>query len=417
MKWSLIKLFFLVFLFISLDLTAQDTTLGHPSTHKKNIFTLGLYKQPGLDSMVDFVDGLYRVLKVNKIRSQDKTQNKTLITFIPAPEYSLATGFATSLNADIIFPTKNSTDNHSSVSSTLKYTQNKQVITQLVSNFWMKNNAFKITTDWNYLKFPQKDFGLGSGSNLKLFNNLDYSYIKMHQSIVKRIAPNLYFGPGLNIDYHWNITDTTTLNRPIVGFTEYGFTKQSSSIGVTLNLLYDTRMQITNPAPNSSFLNIIYRNNAKFLGSDQNWQSITLDYRKYIPFPKGSKNILAFWSYNVFTIQGKQPYLDLPSTAADTYNNTGRGYILGRFRGDKFVFAESEYRFGITENGFLGGVFFANMQSVSERQGKPLQSIIPGYGAGIRIKLSKHSNTNVAIDYGIGQGGSRGIFMNLGEVF
>lgn len=79
-----------------------------------------------------------------------------------------------------------------------------------------------------------------------------------------------------------------------MGFTEYGFTKQSSSIGVTLNLLYDTRMQISNPAPNSSFLNIIYRNNASFLGSDQNWQSITLDYRKYIPFPKGSKNILAF---------------------------------------------------------------------------------------------------------------------------
>ncbi len=57
------------------------------------------------------------------------------------------------------------------------------------------------------------------------------------------------------------------------------------------------------------------------------------------------------------------------------------------------------------------------MQSVSEQQGKPLQSILPGYGAGIRIKLNKHSNTNVAIDYGIGQGGSRGIFMNLGEVF
>lgn len=191
MKWSLIKLSFLVSFFISFELTAQDTTLGHQSIHKKNIFTLGLYKQPGLDSMVDFVDGLYRILKVNKIRSQDTTQNKTLITFIPAPEYSLATGFATSLNADIIFPTKNSTDNHSSVSSTLKYTQNKQVITQLVSNFWMKNNSFKITTDWNYLKFPQKDFGLGSGSNLKLFNNLDYSYIKMHQSIVKEL-PLIY---------------------------------------------------------------------------------------------------------------------------------------------------------------------------------------------------------------------------------
>jgi hypothetical protein len=417
MKRNLIKLSFLLTFLISINLTAQDSTLGHQSTHQKNIFTLALYKQPGLDSMVDFVDGLYRVLKINKPRSQDEKQNKTLFTFIPAVEYSLATGFASSLNANFILPVKKITDNHSFVSSELKYTQNKQVIAQMVSNVWLKSNEYNINTSWSYLKFPQKDFGLGSSSNLKLFDNLDYSYIKLHQSIVKRIAPNVYFGPGLNIDYRWNISDTTSLNKPLLGFKEYGITKQSTSIGLLLNLLYDTRKQVSNPAPNSSYFYLVYRNNLKLLGSDQNWQSILLDYRKYIPFPLGSKNILAFWSYNVFTIKGKQPYLDLPSTASDTYTNTGRGYIQGRFRGDKFVFAESEYRFGITENGFLGGVVFANMQSVSEMQGKPLQSILPGYGAGIRIKLSKHSNTNVAIDYGIGQGGSKGIFMNLGEVF
>jgi hypothetical protein len=417
MKLNLKKITLLLTILISIELTAQDSTQGHISTHQKNIFTLGLYKQPGLDSMVDFVDGLYRVLKINKVRSQDEKQNKTLFTFIPSVEYSLATGFASSINADIILPIKKITDNHSSIFSELKYTQNKQAIAQIVSNIWLKNNAYNINTNWAYLKYPQKDFGLGSASDLKLYDNLDYSYIKLHQSIVKKIAPNLYFGPGLNIDYHWNITDTSTKNKPIMGFKDYGFTKQSSSIGVTLNLLFDTRTQISNPVANSSYLNLIYRNNATFLGSDQNWQTLLLDYRKYIPFPASSKNILAFWSYNVFTIKGKQPYLDLPSTASDTYTNTGRGYIQGRYRGDKFVFAESEYRFGITENGFLGGVVFANMQSVSEQQGKPLQSILPGYGAGIRIKLSKHSNTNVAIDYGIGQGGSKGIFMNLGEVF
>jgi len=417
MKWNFITLSLLLSFFISLELNGQDSTLGNHSTHKKNIFTLALYKQPGLDSMVDFVDGLYRVLKVNKVRSQDEKQNKTLFTFIPGVEYSLATGFASSINANFILPVKKITDNHSFVSSELKYTQNKQVIAQMVSNVWLKSNEYNLNTNWSYLKFPQKDFGLGSSSDLKLFDNLDYSYLKLHQSIVKRIAPNLYFGPGLNIDYRWNITDTTTLNKPLVGFTEYGFTKQSSSVGLLLNLLYDTRKQVSNPAANSSYLNLVYRDNLKFLGSDQNWQSILLDYRKYISFPMGSKNILAFWSYNVFTIKGKQPYLDLPSTASDTYTNMGRGYIQGRFRGDKFVFAESEYRFGITENGFLGGVVFANMQSVSEMQGKPLHNFLPGYGAGIRIKLSKHSNTNVAIDYGIGQGGSKGIFMNLGEVF
>ena len=125
MKGYFIKLSLLLSFFISQELNAQDSTLGHQSSHQKNIFTLALYKQPGLDSMVDFVDGLYRVFKVNKLRSQDKKQNKTLFTFIPAVEYNLATGFASSLNANFILPVKKMTDNHSFVSSELKYTQKK----------------------------------------------------------------------------------------------------------------------------------------------------------------------------------------------------------------------------------------------------------------------------------------------------
>jgi len=396
---------------------AQDTMQVKSPLHKKNIFTLGLYKQPGLDSMVDFVDGLYRVFKINKLRGQNETLNKSNFTFVPNMGYSLATGFATSINANMIVSKNNPKDNQSIIFSELKYTQKKQIISQLVSNLWLKNNEYNITTNWAYLKFPQSDFGLGANSSLQLLDKIDYSYLKLYQSVLKKIGTDLYFGPGINIDYHWNITDTTIQNKPIIGFNEYGFTKQSSSVGLLLNLLYDTRKSLVNPKANSNFLNIVYRDNLTFLGSDAPWQTLLLDYRKYLPFPMGSKNIIAFWSYNVFTLAGKQPYLDLFSTASDTYNNTGRGYIQGRFRGDKFVYAESEYRFGITENGFLGGVIFANIQSLSEGQGKPIQAILPGYGAGIRIKLSKHSNTNIAIDYGIGQGGSKGIFMNLGEVF
>jgi hypothetical protein len=417
MKLLLQKISIFLFVILSYNGYAQDTTLVKSPLHKKNIFTLGLYKQPGMDSMVDFVDGIYRVLNITKPRGMDQKLNKYHLAFVPGVEYSLATGFATSINADIVLPYKNPKDNQSIIFSELKFTQNKQIISQLASNLWLNNNQYNITTNWSYLKYPQIDFGLGSNSTLNLLDSIDYSYLKLHQSFLKKIAPNLYFGPGLNIDYHWNIVDTTIKNKPVVGFNEYGFTKHSNSVGVLLNLLYDTRKSLVNPVANSSFLNIIYRDNLTFLGTDAPSQTLLFDYRKYLPFPKGSKNILAFWSYNIFTLAGKQAYLDLPATASDTYGNFGRGYIQGRFRGDKLMYAESEYRFGITENGFLGGVVFANMQSLSERQGKPIQSLLPGYGAGIRIKLNKHSNTNIAIDYGMGQGGSKGIFMNLGEVF
>ena len=394
---------------------AQDT-INSP-LHKKNIFTLAFYKQPGKDSMVDIVDGVYRVFKVNKFREKNDAINKAYLTLIPTVEYSLVTGMAAAVKTSYIFANVPGVQNNSTIFAELKYTQNKQVVAQWVTNIWSKNGKYNFNSNWAYLKFPQKDFGLGSKSSSDLFDQLDYSYIKMHQSILKKIAPNLYFGPGLNIDYRWRISDSTTMHKPLNGFSQYGLTNNSNSTGFLLNLLYDTRVNNISPVANSNYFNLSYRNNVSFLGSDQNWQSIIIDYRKYLPFPKGSKNIFAFWTYNQITLKGKPPYLDLPSTANDTYNNFGRGYVQGRFRGDKLLFAESEYRFGITENGFIGGVFFANVQSLSAQKGQPLQGVLPGYGLGLRIKFNKYSNTSVALDYGFGQGGSKGLFMNLGEVF
>jgi hypothetical protein len=107
----------------------------------------------------------------------------------------------------------------------------------------------------------------------------------------------------------------------------------------------------------------------------------------------------------------------LPSTGWDDFYNTGRGYIQGRYRGRNMVYLESEYRFGITKNGLLGGVVFANAESFSKVLSKQLDLIAPAYGAGLRIKLNKFSGANLCIDYGFGIEGSKGISVNLGEVF
>jgi hypothetical protein len=421
MKAKHFLFFITLILFSTLNANAQLKTNAFKSSpfsrDKKNIFNLALYKQPGKDSMVDVIDGIYRIFKIDKKRSESETLTKPKFTFVPGVEYSLVTKFATNLKGSILIPSKGLFSKTSTVASEFKYTQNKQVITRVNSNLWINKDEYNINTSWSYMKYPQQDFGLGMNSKIDRFDNIDYSYFKMHQSIGKKIAKNIYFGPGLNIDLHWNILDSTTLNKPKVGFEQYGYEKTSNSVGVLLNLLYDSRTSIVSPKAKTAFLNIIFRDNLTFLGSDRNWQTLTIDARKYVSFPKNSKNILAFWTYNVLSLQGKAPYLDLATTAGDPYGNTGRGYIQSRFRGDKYISAETEYRFGITENGSLGGVIFANMQSASQQIGKPIDGIKTGFGGGIRIKLNKHSNTNIALDYGIGQDGSKGIFMNLGEVF
>lgn len=127
--------------------------------------------------------------------------------------------------------------------------------------------------------------------------------------------------------------------------------------------------------------------------------------------------VLALWCYSVFGLSGNPPYLDLPGTGSDTYNNTGRGYEQARFIGKRMIDLEAEIRFKISKNGLLGGVIFGNAESLSELGSNRFEVISPAIGLGLRIKFNKFSNTNAAIDYGVGSKGSKGFVGNLGEVF
>ncbi|GAB2539085.1 hypothetical protein [Spirosoma aerophilum] len=130
-----------------------------------------------------------------------------------------------------------------------------------------------------------------------------------------------------------------------------------------------------------------------------------------------SDNILAFWSYNAFTLSGNPPFLDLPSTGRDNTKNVGRGFIQSRFRGKNLLYTETEYRFHLTTNRLLGGVVFANAQTVSEQSNGQFEKVVPAIGTGLPIKMNKVPRTNLSIDYGFGFDGSSGLFFNLGEVF
>ena len=160
---------------------------------------------------------------------------------------------------------------------------------------------------------------------------------------------------------------------------------------------------------------LFYRPNLKVLGSDKDWQCLIIDLRKYIPLSK--TGILCFWSYTWLTFGGNAPYFDLPFTQGDTYDNIGRGYVQGRFTESKLIYLESEYRFGITKNGLIGGVLFANSQFVSEWPSNKFETMLPGAGTGLRFKINKYSRVNFALDYAWGLNGSQGFFFDMCEMF
>ncbi|WP_293684051.1 MULTISPECIES: BamA/TamA family outer membrane protein [unclassified Spirosoma] len=393
----------------SLSTTAQsDSTLSKPAKQQ-------IVSKP--DSSADIWDVYYGFINKKGHRSAESEKPGFHPSFFPELAYALQTGFAVGLNANLSFTSADPQQNVSVIYSTPQYTQYQQVIIPIEANLWTKDNRYNILTDWRYYNYSADNFGLGDESRSDVDDHLEYSYLRLYQSVLRQVAPNFSVGIGYALDYHWRIREENSTPQLNNDFQQYGNTGRSVSSGPTFTLQYTNRRNPNNPQ-NGFFGSIMFRPNLRLLGSDQNWQSVLADFRKYIPLTADSRHILALWNVNWLSLGGQAPYLDLPSTGWDTHANLGRGYTQGRFRGQNLVYFETEYRAVILNNGLLGGVVFANMQSYSDYPNTAhFGKLLPGWGVGLRIKVNKHSNLNFAFDYGFGIGGSQGVFLNLGEVF
>ena len=375
--------------------------------------------QAEMNNQFDFIDLGNIVFQPHKGKRQEKGTIKSRKMHIsgplPAAGYTLQTGFAALVTANASFYT-NENANASSILSSFTYTIRNQIILPIQTNIYTKGNKYNVVIDWRYLLFPSYTYGLGGYSTLNDGYLVDFSCLRLHQAVLRELAEDMYAGIGYNLDYYWNIEELNPPANKVSDFQSYGFNSTEFASGFTFNFLYDTRKNSINP-DGGNFVNLIYRPNLTIFGNTASWRSAIVDLRTYIKFPRNSKNILAFWNYDWLTVNGKAPFLMLPNTGGDPFSNTGRGYIQGRYRGANMLYLEGEYRFGITHNGLLGGVVFANAQSFTEQSTNTFETIAPGCGVGLRVKFNKFSNTNVAIDYGFGLNGSSGLFVNLGEVF
>lgn len=354
--------------------------------------------------------GCERRVDTGSIKSE-----KLRISVVPAAGYTLQTGFAGIVGGNAAFYTDTSA-NASTILTSFTYTIRNQIIAPIQTSIFTKDNKYSILVDWRYLYFPSYTYGLGGYTTLSDGYLINYSAIRLHQTVLRKLADNIYAGLGYNMDYFFSIKELDPPGNTVTDFERYGYAKTEFASGVTYNFIYDSRTNSINPEK-GNFVNVIYRPNLTIFGNTTTWRSLVVDLRKYIKLSDNSKNVLAFWSYEWLTLSGKAPYLMLPNTGGDPYSNTGRGYIQGRFRGGDMLYAEGEYRFAITHNGLFGGVVFANAESFTEQVSNKFETIAPGWGAGIRLKFNKFSRTNVALDYGFGLGGSGGLFVNVGEVF
>ncbi len=352
--------------------------------------------------------------------SQNDTIRKSKasnFSVLPAIGYAMQTGFAAALGANTTFAVKKGRSKISSVVTSITYSQYKQVIIPLDADIWTADNKYKFVTDCRYMKYPSVTYGLGPQTKISDGYSIDFNYLKIHQTILRGITQNFFAGLGYFYDHFWKVSEIGLAPNVITDFQQYGITKTVNSSGIAFRALYDSRDNPINTQI-GSYVNVIFKPDFMFLGSDNNDKSLQFEIRKFIHLPARSKNVLAIWSYNWLSPgAARPPYLMLPSTGWDDLFNTGRGYIQGRYRERELVYLETEDRFLILKNGLVGGVVFVNAQSVGRQLIKQSPALAFGAGVGLRIKLNKFSGTNLCIDYGFGSNGSRGLAINLGEIF
>ena len=413
------KIVILVYLFSStFRVFSQDISKDSSFSAQRIVYDLENERD-----ISDVIGSIKKAVLKPKLKNQgnledtlQRKKHKLHFAYFPAIGYALQTGVTGLISSNVSFYTGElANTNISSISITPQLSFNYPLfMLPLNFNIWSPKNKYDFTGDIRYYKYPTNTYGLGGHTNLSDADLIDYNYLRLYMEVLRKISSTkLYAGGGYNLDYHYGIVEKGSG----ADFKLYnGKSTITTSSGLNLAVVYDSRSNQNYPEK-SMYANFRYRCNSSLLGSDSDWQSLFLEYRKYINMPFNSHNVLAFWGLAWHSFGGKVPYLDLPSTGWDNYSNTGRGYIQGRLRGPAFLYIETEYRFRILKNGLLGGNVFVNGQSVSEQHNTNFETILPGVGFGLRVKLNKTSRVNYSVDYGWGIGGSRGLFFNIGEVF
>ncbi len=358
----------------------------------------------------DGVDYLIQLFKIN--RSQEKIQNKKVnFSFFPidarnAGERVLVSSF----NATFLLGDKSNTNN-STIYFIPYITFKNQYGVELYPTIWLKENSWNFVGEYFALNFPQDTWGLGGNTPESNETLVDGKQIRFHQNVLKGIFPNFAVGIGYQFDKHYGL-EINNADNP--RFPDTG-TQSSISSGLSFPFVYDNRKNIINPQK-GFYSSFTYLYNSPAFGSDNKWQSLFFDVRKYFSIPY-ARSVLGFRSYYWSIVSGDVPYFDLPSTRTEPSTGmSSRGLQKNRYRSNAMLFFESEYRFNITPNGFVGGVLFANTTSASEYDSQHFRHWQPAIGTGVRLKFNKYSKVNVAFDFGISKDYAS-VYLNIGEAF
>ena len=418
------------FLFLCITSYAQQLSDTIPVVQDSSQLPLPVEKQ------MDFSDVFQKIFHT---QPKPVEESSSSLALLPVLGYNPSFGFVLGAKVNVGKQYGDPANTNYSIYSLNAFTSTKGIVTlQARHNVFKPENKWNYQGNWQLSRFGLVDYGLGVKSfedegtftvdkyqttNPDSAFPMQYKYFRFNEKIFKKISQGFYAGVGISLDIYANIDD---LKLDSLGYSphqiycdRYGFdSNKYSSNGLLFTFQYNTRDHPLR-AYKGIYAEMTFRLNQEWLGSSSNSTQVQYDIRKYWSLSKKNpEHVFALWFWGSYRLGGVVPYLELPNTASDTYNRVGEGYPIGRFRGPSYACIQPEYRFPVTRNKFISGVFFFNFQSASDGTDQKLyENWAVAGGIGLRILFDKVSRTTLCVDFARGNYGSSGIYSGLGEIF
>lgn len=291
---------------------------------------------------------------------------------------------------------------------------------------FFKDDKFRIFGVLNYKNTIENFYGIGYNTN-KNYERSDstsqyrYSGFQVNPWFLFRMGKSdIFFGPQIDISYD-KLSDPAKhlpqqADYAAAGGDENGYKNFSSGIGFLLS--YDTRDIPANPYSGTyvDLRGIMYQ---KWLGSDQNFYRLELDYRQYKSV--GQRKVLA-WTLQTKNSFGR--HIPLTKYALSGTPFDLRGYYMGQYRDKSSHVALVEYRqmFNTDRSTWLkritshlGYVAWGGVGFMGPTPGK-IEGVLPNAGLGLRIEVQPRMN--VRFDYGRNFVNKQSLFyFNMTEAF
>lgn len=290
---------------------------------------------------------------------------------------------------------------------------------------FFKGDRFRIFGTFSYKNTQENFYGIGYDTNKNYVRSdttsqYRYSGIQVNPWFLFRLGnSNFFAGPQIDLNYDKitkpakGLVDESSYKE--AGGTAEGYKKFSSGLGFLLT--YDTRDVPANAYKGMylDFRGMMYQ---KFLGSDNNFYRLEVDYRQYKSV--GRRKVIAW------TAQTKNVFGDVP---LNQYALSGtpydlRGYYMGQFRDKTSHVVMAEYRQMINTQkrnwatkllSHVGYVAWAGCGFMGPNPGK-IEGVLPNLGVGLRIEVQPRMN--VRLDLGRDIVNKQNLFyFNMTEAF